>query len=317
MRLKVIIKSCQNFLPRFLKSCDPTLTDDLIDRAVGLFWVNAFACSNGGGQAVFPTFSFMSHSCAPNCTHSVFPNKTLALQAKMNISAGTEFTISYISPLQGLIKRRMKLHDKWFFDCSCDRCSDPTELGSFTSALLCQVCAVPEAYMVSEASRDATAPWKCVKCGLKLPAEEVNKAETKVAMESQKLDTQSLADFEIFLEQVSLSLHPHHYLVILLKRHLVGLYSKELPQLENEKLEQVKHYAEEVEAVYQIIDPGFQKDRGTMLRALCDIHKLLAKRYFNEGKETDEQFAVRVKKCCQFFQDSQVRKHPARFVTLF
>ena len=51
-------------------------------------------------QAIFPTFSFMSHSCAPNCGHSVFPNKTLALQAKHEIKAGEEFTISYISPLQ-------------------------------------------------------------------------------------------------------------------------------------------------------------------------------------------------------------------------
>ena len=26
----------------------------------------------------------MSHSCAPNCAHSVFPNKTLALQVEVN-----------------------------------------------------------------------------------------------------------------------------------------------------------------------------------------------------------------------------------------
>ena len=37
-----------------LKSADPNLSDEDIDRAVGLLWVNAFACSNGGGQV--PTF---------------------------------------------------------------------------------------------------------------------------------------------------------------------------------------------------------------------------------------------------------------------
>ena len=90
-----------------LKSADPNLSDEDIDRAVGLLWVNAFACSNGGGQvvkgnklsfirrnsgqvffssqAIFPTFSFMSHSCAPNCAHSVFPNKTLALQVMVMV----------------------------------------------------------------------------------------------------------------------------------------------------------------------------------------------------------------------------------------
>ena len=131
----------QKYVNTYLKSCDPSLDDkdEDLNRAVGLLWTNAFACSNGGGQAIFPTFSFMSHSCVPNCSHSVFPNKTLALQAKHNIKAGEEFTIAYISPLQGSLKRRSKLHDKWFFDCNCPRCASPTELDSFTSVHLCQV----------------------------------------------------------------------------------------------------------------------------------------------------------------------------------
>ena len=58
-----------------LQSADPNLSDEDIDRAVGLLWVNAFACSNGGGQVIIwppyndhmicPTFSFMLHSCTP------------------------------------------------------------------------------------------------------------------------------------------------------------------------------------------------------------------------------------------------------------
>ena len=104
--------------------------------------INLIFMMGSGGQAIFPTFSFMSHSCVPNCAHSVFPNKTLALQAKHKIRAGEEFTIAYISPLQGSLKRRMKLHDKWFFDCGCPRCQSPTELDSFTSVHLCQVCMI-------------------------------------------------------------------------------------------------------------------------------------------------------------------------------
>ena len=30
----------------------------------------------------------MSHSCAPNCAHSVFPNKTLALQVVIGADCG-------------------------------------------------------------------------------------------------------------------------------------------------------------------------------------------------------------------------------------
>ena len=32
----------------------------------------------------------MSHSCAPNCAHSVFPNKTLALQVKIDAVDGDD-----------------------------------------------------------------------------------------------------------------------------------------------------------------------------------------------------------------------------------
>ena len=50
-------------------------------------------------QAVFPTFSFVSHSCVSNANHVVFPNRHLALQAKVFIRKGEELTISYISPI--------------------------------------------------------------------------------------------------------------------------------------------------------------------------------------------------------------------------
>jgi len=295
----------QNSVNKFLKSCDPNLKDEDIDRAVGLLWTNAFACSNGGGQAIFPTFSFMSHSCVPNCAHSVFPNKTLALQAKTKIKAGEEFTISYISTLQGSLKRRMKLHDKWFFDCGCPRCMDPTELGSFTSAHLCQVCNCPEGVVLPTEVGNDSAPWKCQKCGLLTPAEELNKKETEIAMDMQKLDNNSLLAFEEFHENTLTLLHPNHYLNVLLKRHLVGLYSGVLAQLETEDLERVKRYCEEVDAVYQIIDPGYQKERGTILRALCEVSKMLAKKYLTDKTETEEQFSERVKKCVELFQEGQ------------
>ena len=67
----------------------------------------------------------------------------------------------------------------------------------------------------------------------------------------------------------------------------------------------MEKYCEEVDSVYQIIDPGYQKERGTILRALCEVSKLLAKRYLCKGKETEEQFSVRVKRTFVLFQDSQ------------
>ena len=125
-----------------------------------------------------------------------------------------------------------------------------------------------------------------------------------------------LADFEMFLESVSTTLHKHHYLVILAKRHLVGLYQSVLDQLDIEDLEREKEYCKDIEEVYAIIDPGYHKDPGTVLRAHCETNKALAKKYLNKNLETEEQFSVRVKECCDLFQESQkclflrVRKDP-------
>jgi len=295
----------QRHVNTFLKSLDPGLKDEDIDRAVGLLWTNAFACSNGGGQAIFPTFSFMSHSCHPNCSHSVFPNKTLALQAKMKILAGEEFTISYISPLQGLLKRKTKLRDKWYFSCNCDRCQDPTELESFTSALICQECQIPSALVLPTSVEDLGSEWKCGQCGDSLTAEQVNQTENRIAQEMQKIEPSSLVDYEAMLTTVSTTLHPTHYLTILLKRQLVGLYTKDITMLETKELERVKLFCEDLDKVYQIIDPGYQKDRGVILRALSETEKRLAKHYLNENKETEEQFSARVKKCIELFHESQ------------
>jgi hypothetical protein len=40
--------------------------------------------------------------------------------------------------IQGKLRRRIKLRDKWFFECCCPRCKDPFENGSNGSTLLCQ-----------------------------------------------------------------------------------------------------------------------------------------------------------------------------------
>ena len=86
---------------KFLREdCGADFSDEEIDRAVGIFWTNAFSLCGGVGQAVFPTFSFASHSCISNSNHVVMPNKHLALQAKAFIAKGEELTISYISPIQ-------------------------------------------------------------------------------------------------------------------------------------------------------------------------------------------------------------------------
>ena len=65
---------------------------------------------------------------------------TVVLRARQNILEGEEITISYVPPVYGLHKRKLDLANEWYFDCSCARCSDVTEFGTFVSALKCSNC---------------------------------------------------------------------------------------------------------------------------------------------------------------------------------
>ena len=52
----------------------------------------------------------------------------------------------------------------WFFQCSCVRCLDPSELGTNLSAALCQDCEGPV----------LPPQWTCTKCGLARQSEALS-----------------------------------------------------------------------------------------------------------------------------------------------
>ena len=47
------------------------------------------------------------------------------------IRLGEEISVQYLSALYGNFKRRKKIREEWYFDCTCRRCSDSTERGTF------------------------------------------------------------------------------------------------------------------------------------------------------------------------------------------
>lgn len=57
------------------------------------------------------------------------------------------------------MKRREHLLENKFFECRCSRCSDPTELGTYTSALLCPKC--KSGLVLSTQPLNAEAHWSC------------------------------------------------------------------------------------------------------------------------------------------------------------
>ena len=129
-----------------------------IFRAIGILRTNAFqvehpylAAQGTSGKAIYPTFSFLSHSCMANARfgfrlshyikghHHMFryvvhPDNTMTIRARRSIKQGEEITIQYISLLFGNSRRREEIKSCWFFECGCPRCSSISELGNFSQA---------------------------------------------------------------------------------------------------------------------------------------------------------------------------------------
>ena len=55
------------------------------------------------------------------------PDYSIQVIAQDRIEAGQEITNQYMKADKPTIIRRPFLRQKWFFDCMCARCSDPTE----------------------------------------------------------------------------------------------------------------------------------------------------------------------------------------------
>merc|ERR1712106_572861 len=92
----------------------------------------------------------------------------VVVRAETDIKAGTEVTISYTDALTGNSVRREAIRDLWYFLCSCDRCEDVTELGTYVSAVRCRLCMKNEkldssAYMLPN-NKDLNADWHCSQC---------------------------------------------------------------------------------------------------------------------------------------------------------
>lgn len=72
--------------------------------------------------------------------------RRIRLRAMVDLEEGQPLHHSYTYTLDGSAQRQSHLQQGKFFDCKCDRCLDPTELGTHFSSLKCGQCA--EGYQV-------------------------------------------------------------------------------------------------------------------------------------------------------------------------
>ncbi|KAM9475359.1 histone-lysine N-methyltransferase SMYD1b isoform 2-T2 [Clarias gariepinus] len=125
--LKVDIHNFLDYWPKTSKQH----TADSISHIFGLINCNGFMISDRKGlQAVgvglFPNLCLVNHDCWPNCT-VILNNGKIELRALGKISAGEELTVSYVDYLNLSEDRKRILKQQYFFDCTCDHCTNKTK----------------------------------------------------------------------------------------------------------------------------------------------------------------------------------------------
>ena len=98
-------------------------------------------------------------------------NETVTVRAMKAIKAGDEVTIQYKGPMLGNVARNKKFKEHWKFTCGCQRCNDPTEMGTFLSAVRCTECSKTEkvGFLLPERGRDGDFTWSCQGCQEEVP----------------------------------------------------------------------------------------------------------------------------------------------------
>ncbi|KAF6214048.1 hypothetical protein GE061_011778 [Apolygus lucorum] len=171
------------FLRRFYK-LEKEFSEEEILKISGIIQINGHEVplSEPGYISVYWKCSLFEHNCLPNCSKTFTDSGDVLIRAAVEIPKGSHLSISYTDPLWSTPARRQHLMLTKYFPCVCSRCSDPTESGSFFSAIRCPTkncdgMVLPKCFI-----KDFEI-WRCLKCNHKVTSKQAAGICAKVAQE--------------------------------------------------------------------------------------------------------------------------------------
>ena len=139
----------------------------------------------------------------------------MLVRTTVPIANGSKITINYTTnPLLGTVERLKLLETTRFLgSCDCQRCKDPTELGSFTSGIFCTKCPNHEGILLPEYPLEKETNWVCNKCSSKKSRSFIAKLLDEDVIPLDNGDRGKSAKCEDFIRKYERILHPNHYLL--------------------------------------------------------------------------------------------------------
>ncbi|XP_039444036.1 SET domain-containing protein SmydA-8-like [Culex pipiens pallens] len=298
----------QNNVVRYLRlACGlkDRCSEELIQQVIGILEVNAFEARTHRGYAVrglYPKLAIMAHSCVRNVVHSIHPSKDYRLIARtaIDVEEGGKLYTSYTFAQDPTHYRQTTLKDSKYFSCQCERCLDPTELGTYFSSLKCRKC--NKGSMVSSKPTDEEAEWHCTSCDRVLEADAMA-IVTKVMQDDvgkivyMESGTERLESYEQAFAKYSAVLEPLHYLLTSIRQSLIELYGRvpeyRLQELSDAKLERKIALCKDIMRVLDVFEPGKTRSRAIVLYELHAPIVVLSQSLLDQGKIDIETMKVR------------------------
>lgn len=151
-----------------------------LHKIFGIIETNAMYISLPTGTEIcglYATGCLLEHSCIPNCCYSFNMKDGFKIEVKAarDIKASENLTTTYSHVLWSTQLRQQHLKDTKYFTCVCERCKDPSELGTHFSTLRCigsedSPC---NGLQLPTDPISVDTEWACNKCPIRVSNENV------------------------------------------------------------------------------------------------------------------------------------------------
>lgn len=288
----------------------PDFIEEEIHTVCGFIEVNCFEIGQQGSKAraMYPSAFLLAHDCSPNTTHTDYPETcVMAIRVIRNLKKGEPITLSYAYTFQGTYKRREHLHEGKFFWCQCHRCSDPTELGTYCSAMRCPKC--QNGLILPTAPLDQDSIWKCSKCKYTAASQTIAVLLETMFKELDAIDPHDIELQEAYLVKYRNVLTKNHYLCLSAKYTLCQLYGRAenylIHNLTDEQLRRKEEYCRDVLKVVSILEPGLSRIRGVIMYELHAPVMILATRMLEKQEITNNELRKRLRETVKLLKESE------------
>lgn len=211
----------------------------------------------------------MAHDCVPNTHHTFTDDNRMVVRSSLPIKKGEVITLTYTYTLDGTCDRRKHIKESKFFDCCCERCSSPSELGTHFSSVKCSCC--PQGYFLTKNSLNPESSWNCNSCDSMKSRDEIQAMiDPMIQKEIESFETspeKTVTKLESVLERCSGTVvHPQHYLMVSIMHSLSQFYGRakgwEMHQLTLNQLQRKEELCQSLLKVLDVIEPGLSRIRG-------------------------------------------------------